>query len=1048
MLSPRFVALTCATLLFVVHAGASGQSRRVPSFNHSISGERQYLDSHPFPAQSLPHTVRVLAVMVEFQPDDDPLTTENGLFNLSTTTEEIIDPPPHDSTYFRNHLSFLENYWRRVSNGTIIVRSDIVPVVIRLSNPMRSYSPPPQSATNSELAAMVRDVWRSVDSLPLSIPFSDYDAFLIFHAGVGRDIDLESIYGYDPTPYDIPSLYFDLAALRRAFGAGHSGIPVQDSSFFITNSIVVPRTESRYIPTLGGQFLLQLGINGLLAASLGSYLGLPDLFDTETGQSGIGRFGLMDGQSIFSWNGVFPPEPSAWEKYFLEMKYKFGMVDVIDVPTDTSMHSLKAVSATTAGKDTLLRIRINAREYFLLENRNRDANRDGTTVWRVVNNTIVQETFSRDTTGFSAFDQRRLHGVVVDVDEFDFSLPGGVTEEGEFFDGGILVWHIDESVIDARYATNRVNANPSRRGVDLEEADGSQDIGQSYGFLDPASGSEAGTSLDFWFLGNASPVYRNEFSPTTHPNSLSNSGANSRVTLKDFTTRGPRMEFRVHLGDDLARPLPGYPTLVGRSSTDGSPQWSMFLFVNAGDSVYAFRSDTALSATKNPQGLFSPLGGRFPISFLPMVGDTLVLVGVHDSTVIIWRTRDGDADGVLDSTESRSINVGATITTDAVVKDVSRGAIQSTAVYVGDALGIIHRVTVLGSSVDTSFAVASSPVTSIAGLTSSSPFFAVAGNTLWKEEGASATLPRNSTGWQLVITGDNVAVGDVGGTTVILFDPNLHPVRTFNSLGYGFVSPLASGDINGDGSHDVIFGAGTKLFVLNRSGAMVDNFPVTLPAQISGAPAIARLSSVASEAQILVATSNGMLSAYDNKGKPHPGFPLPISGGGNGTPSVFTVPSPSLSSVTPRVFVTDESGYLNGWRLQDIVVGPGIGIEMPWGSYRGNTYHTGSSLSPLAGSPVSSVFFPKDRAYNWPNPVYDGKTYIRYFVKENATVAIKIFDLAGEKVDEFGGPGIGGVDNEVEWNVGSVQSGIYFGRIEARAGGRQETAIIKIAVVK
>ncbi len=44
---------------------------------------------------------------------------------------------------------------------------------------------------------------------------------------------------------------------------------------------------------------------------------MPDLFDAETGKSAIGRFGLMDGQSLFAFGGLFPPEPSAWEKVFL-----------------------------------------------------------------------------------------------------------------------------------------------------------------------------------------------------------------------------------------------------------------------------------------------------------------------------------------------------------------------------------------------------------------------------------------------------------------------------------------------------------------------------------------------------------------------------------------------------------------------------------------------------------------------------------------------------------------------------------------------------------
>ena len=30
------------------------------------------------------------------------------------------------------------------------------------------------------------------------------------------------------------------------------------------------------------------------------------------GRDGIGRFGLMDGEGIFAYGGICPPEPSAW----------------------------------------------------------------------------------------------------------------------------------------------------------------------------------------------------------------------------------------------------------------------------------------------------------------------------------------------------------------------------------------------------------------------------------------------------------------------------------------------------------------------------------------------------------------------------------------------------------------------------------------------------------------------------------------------------------------------------------------------------------------
>ena len=54
--------------------------------------------------------------------------------------------------------------------------------------------------------------------------------------------------------------------------------------------MVIPETESR----LGHNFITredfvaEFSINGFLAASFFSYLGVPDLFNAETGESAIG----------------------------------------------------------------------------------------------------------------------------------------------------------------------------------------------------------------------------------------------------------------------------------------------------------------------------------------------------------------------------------------------------------------------------------------------------------------------------------------------------------------------------------------------------------------------------------------------------------------------------------------------------------------------------------------------------------------------------------------------------------------------------------------
>jgi hypothetical protein len=80
--------------------------------------------------------------------------------------------------------------------------------------------------------------------------------------------------------------------------------------------------------------------------------------------------------------------------------------------------------------------------------------------------------------------------------------------------------------------------------------------------------------------------------------------------------------------------------------------------------------------------------------------------------------------------------------------------------------------------------------------------------------------------------------------------------------------------------------------------------------------------------------------------------------------------------------------------------------------------------------------------------VYDGRTFIRYYLSQDASVTIKIYNLAGDRVAELQGPGFGGFDNEVEWNVSAVQSGIYFARIEARNSTSGGVRIVKVAVVK
>ena len=260
--------------------------------------------------------------------------------------------------------------------------------------------------------------------------------------------------------------------------------------------------------------------------------------------------------------------------------------------------------------------------------------------------------------------------------------------------------------------------------------------------------------------------------------------------------------------------------------------------------------------------------------------------------------------------------------------------------------------------------------------------------------------------------------------------------------------PPALADVDGDGVRDIVVFSGNRMCVYNISGASLDYFPVRslTGASLVSAPVVADVDADGT-VEVVGASADGVVIAYDRTGRLAPGFPLQA---GTGTLSIaaFVLPaSPANTTELGLAVASSDRGIVNAWRT-GIVHGPSGATSLPWPQYQKDAGHSGLATEASGGSPISSTFFPASRAYNWPNPVYDGRTHIRYFVKENAAVTIKIFDLAGDLVQELTGPGIGGVDNEVEWNVGDVQSGIYLARIEARGASASGVAVVKVAVVK
>ncbi|MGA9406638.1 MAG: T9SS type A sorting domain-containing protein, partial [Bacteroidota bacterium] len=314
----------------------------------------------------------------------------------------------------------------------------------------------------------------------------------------------------------------------------------------------------------------------------------------------------------------------------------------------------------------------------------------------------------------------------------------------------------------------------------------------------------------------------------------------------------------------------------------------------------------------------------------------------------------------------------------------------------------------------------------------------------------------NSQNEALQIRGKNIlAIGDAriryssspaidftGISSVALFDDNTFSVFDASTLTGGVeyhvnanvTGSFAIADVNGDGQEDILIGTDNGLYAYNWNGVPLENFPLKAldGGKIAGSPIVVGLSG-SSSVGIIFGSTNGQIYGYDGTGKTLNGFPLQTGG---------VVSSVAFAGNLLAAASTDSSIYV--WRVNNIL----DSSRIVWKGFLADEYHSNfaESVTPLAAK--STELLPTSLAYNWPNPVYSTTTNIRYYLSKPATVAIKIYNMAGELVDQLTGPGVGNVDNEVQWNVSKVQSGVYFAQIRANASGVQKSVIIKIAVVK
>ena len=486
-------------------------------------------------------SLRICALRISFQEDELLSTTGNGQFLMENKGidcgDYTLDTAPHNKLYFESQIEAVDNYFRDVSYGKFgldIDQSTVYPSgtseSYSLPNKMNYYNPYVENDLQEKrLTELFRDALEIADSLD-NIDFSSYDLVLVFHAGIGQDFSLPFL---DPTPEDLPSTFIDQKMIEEHLGV--SSLNFNGSE--ISKGILLPETQNHLLFEVSESMFsdasepceYQYALTGTFALMIGFSIGLPPMWNIETGNSGIGIFGLMD-QGSNNGRGVIPSPPNAWSRIYSGWE------------TATNSIFFENIFLPSRSENNIIKVPINDSEYFLIENRsNRVRNGmslDSIRVLMVENNTYPPYIeVLQDSIGLT----KSSNGVITSVPNYDIGLPAS----------GLLIWHIDENIITEKINNFSINNDLENLGVNLEEADGAQDLGYSsiFPFNDPSSGYFG----DLWFKGNsqyelANPTMKGmlpEFGHSTFPSTESNSGSKSFIVIENISSAMDTMNFNI-----------------------------------------------------------------------------------------------------------------------------------------------------------------------------------------------------------------------------------------------------------------------------------------------------------------------------------------------------------------------------------------------------------------------------------------------------------------------------------------------------------------------
>lgn len=972
------------------------------------------------PLREIKGEKRVMVLRVEFAEDDDERTTGNGRMDYEGNGEDpiidIIDDDtllnpyydgPHTKRYFEMLLECCKNFYLANSYGNLRVQYRVFPdgdsAAYQLPHTMLYYGNP--AGMEPGLCTLLRDAIVAAVEQDTTFDFRQWraisDHLIIFHAGSCWQTDIM----WD-SPYDIASAFIP---------AGACLYYLEDDSFLGHNWV-----GATILPEMARQDGVMFGLEGQVVHEYAHNLGHFDLYDVSGRSMGVGAWDLM-GYGGWLGDPLLPPGrvPSMHSAWF---KCWSGWVEPVVVENDTviTVHAAELDTSEfgeARNKNLVVKVPINANEYFLVENR---------------------QEFAYSDTLFANMEM----GVIIWVEggQWDYFLPGS----------GLLIWHIDEEVIEENWAYNTVNAEASRKGVDLEEADGIQDFD---GWVEGSGYEIYGSKYDPFF----SP-HNDSFAPRTNPNTSDNDGGATGIHLIEISESGNSMSLKViRGGEEKFRPRKGFPVSLG--DTFGFGTNSVNIWETNGDYriVVAGRGGDLYVVGES----IMTLSTEDSVYSSPLVCDSVIMVAALDGTFYSWKLDGSEYWPPFTVGEGPFYSSPACADIDGDgIKEVVLGSDNQWLYFIDN--GDVANEIFLGDVIRTSVAFAD-----LDGNPGDEVIVSSGDSRLFVFNGDGNILPGYPVITEILgpleaspVVGDLDHDGELelvalsmDHNTYCFCDSGISEQYWPSAVGEPSFSSPVLGDIDRDGYLEIVLLSGGNLYALNHNGTSCTGFPVKIKeVPIYHSQWVSDVISEGSPAEIIPPCSSPILLdfegdgyleilfgsgtnvyAYDYRGEELGGFPLGCGG------EVSSTPAALVKGDTLFLFAASDEGMLYSWEL--------IGNPSTvWPMFRGDPTHSGSyGRSPFP--PVAPAVLLKE-VYSYPNPVYGAKTTLRYYLAEDARVKIKIFEVTGEIVGEYEGHTTPNEYNELILDLSGLASGLYIYKVEAKNSNRSEEVIGKLAIVR